>query len=178
MFVKKIASKIDIKNRALQSLQQGANPYGVATQFIDEMSREDPSFGTSASASLIIEASWNNQMLTEAINNISIDEIPGNIIDAPQGMPSVEDTSLEQTTLEDPDGDSEEELPEEDEGDEYEDLDIPANEIKIEEGLEVKNPITQKRFSIPLSKLKSLKSSIKKVADYKNEQGQAPLAVR
>ena len=74
MFVKKQASKIDIKNRALQSLQQGANPYGVAVQFIDDMGREDPSFGTSSDASLVIGASRTTQMLTDAINNIQIDD--------------------------------------------------------------------------------------------------------
>ena len=66
----------------------------------------------------------------------------------------------------------------EDQSDEYEEMDIPTDQMVIEKGLEIVNPIKQKRFSIPLSKLKTLQSSMRKISDYKNEQGQAPLSVR
>ena len=81
-----------------------------------------------------------------------------------------------------PDGDVEpvddEDIEEETEEDAYEDLNITNEDIKIEPGLEVKNPIKQRHFSIPASKLKNLESALKKIADYKDEQGEAPMAVR
>jgi hypothetical protein len=65
---KKTASKAEIKNRALQQLQQGADPAQVASQFVTEMSRTDPNFARGPWTSMIMEVSNNPSQLTNVIS--------------------------------------------------------------------------------------------------------------
>ncbi len=61
---------------------------------------------------------------------------------------------------------------------EYDHIDIAPQDMLIEKGMEVVNPIPQREFSIPAAYLPRLQSSIKKITDYRDEQGQAPMAIR
>ena len=48
----------------------------------------------------------------------------------------------------------------------------------IEQGGKIRNPIKQHKFTIPFSQYEKLKTTLKRMAMYKDERGEAPLSVR
>ena len=128
----KISSKNDIKNRALQQLQQGADPQTVAIQLIDEMSQTDNTFSYSPEASLIVQNAWSADSLIETINSIQTEESLPISPTSPVSPLSTQQSEIIDTQFEDePEetGDEiEDEIEETEENDDF-DMDIKTEDI-------------------------------------------------
>ena len=100
ILVKK-ASKIDIKNRALQQLEQGANSNQVAVQLIMQMNTEDPEFARGPIVRQIMDARMDSNSLINVINSIDVGSNAGlPVIDVPaeKSLP-VEETEEQDTNF-------------------------------------------------------------------------------
>ena len=91
--IRKIASKEEIKNKALEQLQQQIPSFQVASQFIRDMSRIDPNFSTGPWTNMIMDASGDSSTLSDAISNYIIEDV---------SQPSIIEQPIEATPLESP----------------------------------------------------------------------------
>ncbi len=68
--IKKIASKEEILNKALQQIQQGIPSFQIANNFIREMGQIDPNFSNSPEANEVMGAMGNPENLTLVLTNL------------------------------------------------------------------------------------------------------------
>ena len=91
--LEKTASKADIKNRALQRIQEGTySPRDIAVEFIGDMSREDAGFVSTNWTQRIMDSANNLETLLSVINNFPIEEETTQLY---QGItPEIRDTTF------------------------------------------------------------------------------------
>lgn len=214
----KTASKADAKARALQQLQQGFDPFEVATDFTEEMNRIDPYFSYSDHGRSVSNSAGDSDSLIQAINSIPNDNAPvisptitqqqqfnfqqKEPIDATFEEPKnedieinkdtvVEDNATEDATIDSGD-DSEEDavvaeetIKEENalsltnipQTEEEEDEEAYRNATEKIGNLYVKNPMTDKDFSIPTDNIPRLMAGIKRLNAAKAKMNQAPMQI-
>ena len=68
--IKKKASREEVLNRALDQLQQGSPSFQVASNFVREMSTEDPNFANSPEASQVMGSMGSPEQLTLVLTNL------------------------------------------------------------------------------------------------------------
>ena len=79
----KEASKEEIKNRALQQIQQNIDPRSIAVQFIMQMSQEDPEFARGGWAKSFMDASVDINTLSDALTSFNTGEEVEPVIETP-----------------------------------------------------------------------------------------------
>ena len=91
----KNASKQEIKNKALQQIQQRLDPSAIASEFIRDMSNTDPSFATGQWTNMIMDASRSLDTLSNVLSNF-------NTGDEMTELPAPPEQAMDLTPLESP----------------------------------------------------------------------------